>query len=139
MGPKRAWEKSLTCRLRGPETARRCWRILITTPAAAACSTSWTTTRINRGPPRLTTSCAVRRLVLFAGPDLVALGDRQHEDASVADLARARRRDDGLDRVVHDRIGDDDFDLHLRQQADVVFLTAVDRRVALLLAVAPHL
>src|SRR5882672_9068099 len=102
MGPKRAWEKLWTCRLRGQEIARRSWRILITTPAAAACSISWTTTRINRGRPRLTTSCAGRRLVLFAGPDLVALGHGQHEDASVADLARPCRRDDRLDRLVYD-------------------------------------
>ena len=35
--------------------------------------------------------------------------------------------------------GHDDFNLHLRQQADVVFLATIDGRVALLLAVAPDL
>ena len=37
-----------------------------------------------------------------------------------------------------DAVVDDELDFHFRQQADVVFLAAVDRRVPLLLAVAAH-
>ena len=77
--------------------------------------------------------------VFLARPDLVALEHRQHEHTAVADLAGARGRDDGFDDVVGHRVSHHHLDLHLRQQAHVVLLAAVDRGVALLLAVPPHL
>src|SRR5262245_63067843 len=77
--------------------------------------------------------------VFFAGADAVALLDWNHEHASVADLAGTCRLHDRADHLVDRRVFDHDFDLHLRQQADVVLLAAVDRRVPLLLAVAAHL
>src|SRR3954463_4924103 len=135
MARKRAWEKFWRSRSRGRGTALPCSFILITMRAAGAFSTFSITTRINRERPRLTTSCGGLHQVLFARPNLVGLFDRNHEHAAVSDLARPRRLHDGLDRLVHDRILDDDFDLHLRKQTDVVFLTAVNRRVAFLLAV----
>src|SRR5262249_3211052 len=63
----------------------------------------------------------------------------QHEPPAVADLSRPRGFHDRADRLVGDRVGHDDLDLHLRQQAHVVFLAAVNRRVPLLLAVPAHL
>src|SRR5437773_59536 len=74
--------------------------------------------------------------VAFAGPNLVTLFDGQDEHAAVTDFAGARRLDDRLDAVGHQRILDDHLDFHFRQQTDVVFLAAVDRRVPLLFAVA---
>src|SRR5947209_1691733 len=77
--------------------------------------------------------------VALACPDPVALFDGHHEHAPVADFAGARRLDDRLDAVVYQSVGHDDFDFHLRQQADVVFLATIDGGVPLLLAVTAHL
>src|SRR4249920_1481454 len=75
----------------------------------------------------------------FAGADPIALLDRNHEHAAIADLPGPRRLDDGRDRVVDQAVGYDDLDFHLGQQADVVLLAAIDRGVAFLLAVAADL
>src|SRR5262249_1504730 len=75
----------------------------------------------------------------FAGADAIALLDRNHEYAAVADLAGARRLNDRGHRFVDEVVGDDDLDFHFWQQADVVLLAAIDRGVALLLAVAADL
>src|SRR4051794_21438875 len=77
--------------------------------------------------------------VLLAGADVVALLDRHHEDAAVADLSRAGGADDRLDGLIDRAVGDDDFDFHFRQQADFVLASAIDGRVPLLPAVAAHL
>src|SRR6185369_16299164 len=74
----------------------------------------------------------------FSGSDAVALRHRQHEHATIADLAGPRRLNDRLDGVFRDRIGHDDFDFHLRQEADVVLLAAINGGMPFLLAVATH-
>src|SRR5437764_8131608 len=125
MAPRPEWERFWTCRSRGREIARPFLRIRITTRAAGGCSISSITTPINRARPRLTTFSEELNRVLFSGPDLVSLADRQHKHATVADFAGPRRLDDGLDCFVCNRIVNDDFDLHLWQQAHVVFLPAV--------------
>src|SRR6516164_1881785 len=125
MAPRRGLERSWRYRSHGRATGRPSWRIRTTMRVDGACSIFSITTRTNRGRPRSTTSCAELHRVLFAGPDLVGLAHRQHEHASVADFAGARRLNDRFDRVVGDRVGDDYFNLHLRQQAHVVFLASV--------------
>ncbi len=47
--------------------------------------------------------------------------------------------EDGLDRLLDDLVGDDDLDLHLRQEVDLVLAAAVGLGVALLAAEALHL
>src|SRR5438270_10163693 len=56
------------------------------------------------------------RLAGLPGADADHLLDRRHEDLPVADLARARRANHGLDRAVDHVVGQDDFDAHLRQE-----------------------
>src|SRR5688572_13853231 len=75
----------------------------------------------------------------LAGTNPIALLDRHDEDASIADLTGPRRGHDRLDGIVGERIGHDHFDLHLRQEADVVLLAPIDRRVPFLLAVTANL
>ena len=48
------------------------------------------------------------------------------EDLAVSDLAGARRSGDGLDHGVDLRIGNRNLHLHLRQEADDVFGSAID-------------
>src|SRR4051812_1700529 len=81
-----------------------------------------------------------RRLADFAraGADVVALFHRQNEHPSVTDFAGSSRGNDRFDHLVDDGVGDDDFNLHLRQQTDAVFLSAVDRSVTFLAAVTAH-
>ena len=62
--------------------------------------------------------------------------DRGDEDLAVADLAGARCLDDRLDRRLDLVLGDNDFDLDLRQEIDDVFGAAVELGVALLAAEA---
>src|SRR5262245_20219209 len=76
---------------------------------------------------------SLRSDVLFAGADAIRGLHRQHEHAAVADLAGPRRFDDRANRLFGNRVRHHDFDLHLREQADVVLLAAIDRRVPLLL------
>src|SRR5687767_7890395 len=71
--------------------------------------------------------------------DVVAVLHRRDEHAPVADLARPCGLDDAGDHFLGHRVGYHDFNLDLRQEADVVFLAAIDRRVALLTAVSPDL
>src|ERR1035437_3744295 len=75
----------------------------------------------------------------LAGADAVTLLDGEDEHAPVADFPGARRLNDGLHCFVHDVLRHDDFDLHLRQQADGVLLAPIDGRVTFLLPVAADL
>src|SRR5262245_19040579 len=77
--------------------------------------------------------------LFLARSDAIALEDRQHEHAPLADLSGARRLPHGFHDIVGHVVGDDDFDLHFWQQADVVFLATIDGGVSLLLAVAANL
>src|SRR5688572_23838184 len=70
--------------------------------------------------------------IALAGPDVEPGFDRQHEDPPVTDFPGARRLGDRLNHLLRDVVRDDDLDLDLRQQADVVFLAAIDRGVPLL-------
>src|ERR1017187_3686728 len=70
----------------------------------------------------------------LAGADSVTLAYGEHEHAAIADFSGARGLNDGLDHFVNDGVMDDDVNLHLGEQADVVLLSAIDGRVALLLA-----
>src|SRR3990172_8951998 len=78
-------------------------------------------------------------LLVLASADPVALAHREHEHATVANFARARGLNDCPDCFVDDLVGDDHFDLHLRQQAHVVLLAAVDGCVAFLFPVSADL
>src|SRR5579884_218686 len=78
-------------------------------------------------------------LALLTGADADGLVDRQDEDLPVADLAGARRADDGVDHRVHPRLLDHGLDLHLALQGDVGPRPAVDLGVAALRAAADHL
>src|SRR5262245_62902625 len=73
-----------------------------------------------------------------ARSDVVALLDWKDEDAAVTDLAGPRSRHDGLDHVFDDVVGDDNLDFNLRQQADAVFLAAIDRGVTFLAPVTAY-
>src|SRR5262249_49793827 len=64
---------------------------------------------------------------------------RYHEKASITNLTGAGRRDDRPNRFVDDLIRDDDLDFHFGEQTDGVFLSPVNCRVALLVAVATNL
>src|SRR5436190_20486445 len=61
------------------------------------------------------------------------------EDLAVADLAGARRFDDGVDRALDLVVRDHDLDLHLRQEIDHVLGAAIELGVALLAAEPLHL
>src|SRR5258708_17409671 len=65
-----------------------------------------------------------RSQVLFAGADADHLLDRQDEDLAVSDLAGAGGLEDGVDRDLHERIGDADVEAHLLDQLHL------DRRAA---------
>src|SRR5262249_30446085 len=71
--------------------------------------------------------------------DVIRVVDRGDEDATVPDLARARGPDDCLNRRIENFVGDNDLDLHFRQETDVVLLAAIDGRMTLLPAVPTHL
>src|SRR5438105_7252715 len=75
----------------------------------------------------------------LARADADDLFQRRYENLAVADLAGACGGLDGFDDAVDDRIVDGGFDLHLRQEIDHVFGTAVQLGVAFLAAEAFHL
>src|SRR5690606_33510653 len=56
----------------------------------------------------------------FAGADADGLLQRRHEDLAVANLSCVRCLADCLDRLVHNIVGDGDFDLGLGQEVDDV-------------------
>src|SRR5579871_2165228 len=87
---------------------------------------------------RVPTQRRVTLDVALAGPDVIALGHVLHEHAAVADLARPRGRHDRPHDLVGLGVRHDDFDFDLRQQRDVVFLSAIHGGVALLPAVAAY-
>src|SRR5690242_6517782 len=75
----------------------------------------------------------------LAGADADGLLDRHHEDLAVADLAGGGGLLDRLDRRFDLRIGDDDLDLDLGQEAHRILRTAVDLGLPLLATESLHL
>ena len=72
--------------------------------------------------------------VLLAGADVVAVLDRQHEHAAVADLAGPRRLDHRLDDLVDDLVRDHHLDLALiategRKAIDVLHITKQGKKL----------
>src|SRR4051794_14225611 len=74
----------------------------------------------------------------FTGANADRLVDAVDEDLAVADLSRAGRLGDRLDRAIDEGVVDDDLDLHLGQEAHGVLRTAIDLGLALLAAKALH-
>src|SRR5262249_18254043 len=66
----------------------------------------------------------------LARPDAHGLLDVRHEDLPVADAPGLARALDRLDHVRDDRVGDDDLDLHLRDEVDDVRRASVDLALA---------
>src|SRR4051812_10946292 len=65
-------------------------------------------------------------LSTFAGADAHRLFDGRNEDLAVADASRLGALLHGIEDVVHELVGDDDLDLHLRHEVDDVRRPAVD-------------
>src|SRR5713101_443262 len=70
----------------------------------------------------------------LAGADAHHVLDRGDEDLAVADLAGARRLDDGVDRAFDLRVRHYHLDLDLGQEIDHVLCAAIELGVALLAA-----
>src|SRR5205085_3330302 len=75
----------------------------------------------------------------LAGPDAQCFLDREDEDLAIADLVGLGGLLDRFDRARHQRIVEDDFDLHFGQKIDDVLGAAIDFGVALLPPKAPDL
>src|SRR5882757_903151 len=103
-------------------------------PNAATAANSSTRAVLVRGLVRESIFMSSLQCVFagFAGTDADGLIQRQHEHLAVADLARVCRLGDDFDRGVELVVGDCHFNLHLRQEIDYVFRTAVQLGVALL-------
>src|SRR4051812_15724053 len=65
-------------------------------------------------------------VAFFSGADADHLVDGRHEDLAVADLTGARRLADGVEHLVHQRVGDDDLQLDLRDEVYDVGAAAID-------------
>src|SRR5256885_9329580 len=77
-----------------------------------------------------------RRFVGLAGADAHNVLDAGDEDLAVADLAGARRLDDGIDGALDLVVRHHHLDLHFRQEIDHVLGAAVELGMALLAAEA---
>ena len=77
-----------------------------------------------------------RRFAVLVVADADGFIDSGHEDFAVSDFAGSGCADDGLNGLVLDLVGDNDFDLYFGQQIDGVFAAAVELSVALLAAMA---
>jgi hypothetical protein len=84
----------------------------------------------------LSVNCVV---AAFAHPDPHRLFDRLDEDLAVADAAGLGGGGDERDDLVGDAVGDDDLELHLRQELHGVLTAAVHLGVPLLAAESSHL
>jgi len=67
-----------------------------------------------------------RRLVRLAGADADHLVDAGDEDFAVADLAGARRLDNGVYGALQQLVGNDHLDFHFRQKIDHVLGAAIE-------------
>src|ERR1051326_2910229 len=67
------------------------------------------------------------------------IGQIVHEDLAIADFAAARRLHHGIDDLFGAVARHNHFQLHLRQQVDLVFHAAVNLFVAFLATWAAHL
>src|SRR5262245_18811087 len=65
-------------------------------------------------------------------PDPDGLFYRGNEDLAIADSPRTGGRLDGLDRLVDKFVGNDDFDLYLRQEVHDILGTAIELGMSLL-------
>src|SRR5262245_42135361 len=77
--------------------------------------------------------------VAFAGPDVVTLIDRQHEDQAITDLACSRRFDDRFDDVLGHFVGAGELDHDLRQLCGAILRSTINGFVTLLPAVPAYL
>src|SRR5690349_20348307 len=71
-----------------------------------------------------------RVLSALAGADADGLFDSRDEDLSVADAAGLRGLLDDLEQRDDQIVGDDDLDLHLRDEVDYVRAASVDLALA---------
>src|SRR4051812_17829236 len=76
--------------------------------------------------------------VCFAGANPDDVGQLADKNLSIANLARAGGADDRVDNALQVAFVDDDFELHLREEVDRVFSTAIRFGVTLLAAEATH-
>src|SRR3972149_6735844 len=95
-------------------------------------SDGWSGARPRALPLPITHHPLNRFLVRLAGADAHHLLDRGDEDLSIADLAGPCRLDHRFDRGIDHALGDDDLDLHLREEVDDVLGAAIQLGVALL-------
>src|SRR5712692_2159609 len=80
-----------------------------------------------------------RRFAALTGADAHRVVDVREEDLAVADLAGATGLHNRADDRIHLMIRDHHLQLHLWEEADLVFHAAIPLDVAALAAAAPHL
>src|SRR5262249_31010846 len=78
-------------------------------------------------------------LAVLARANTDHVADRRHENLAVADLPGVGRVLDRFDRAFHLIVGDDDFELHLRDEVDLILGATVVLGLPLLPAEPLHL